>query len=52
MQKLKAIDVDRQKLIGVLKDHVDRFQRERVSAPDLLPISRNSTCHNGCAGRL
>ena len=28
MQQMKAIDVDPQKLIGVLRDNVDRFQRE------------------------
>jgi len=28
MQQMKAIDVDPEKLIGVLKDNVDRFQRE------------------------
>ena len=28
MQQMKAMDVDPQKLIGVLKDNVDRFQRE------------------------
>ena len=44
MQQMKAIDVDSQRLIGVLKDTVERFQRETgitarfvtdVDAPDM-----------------
>ena len=49
MQKLKAIDVDRQKLIGVLKDNVDRFQRETgIGARfDLFASARRSLERSG-----
>ena len=51
MQQMKAIDVDAQRLLGVLNDTVERFQRETgISARFVTELSV-WICRNGCAAR-
>ena len=52
MQQMKAIDVDAQRLLGVLNDTVSGFNGRPGSARDSSPTWKNWICRSGFAAEI